>query len=142
VSAAPDDAVSRELRDGLVQVSFAVIAQLSRVAAEHDLSLTQLRLLAILRDREPKMAELARYLGLEPSSASGLIQRAVDRGLVRRDVSQDDARVARVSLTARGRRLVGELGEEVGGYITPMTRSLTPAEQKRLGALLHRVLER
>ena len=63
--------------DGLVQVSFTVIALLSRVAAEHDLSLTQLRVLAILRDREPTMAELATHLGLERSSVSGLIDRAV-----------------------------------------------------------------
>ena len=56
-----------DLRDGLVQVSFAVIAVLSRVAAEQDLSLTQLRVLGILRDRQPTMAELATYLGLERS---------------------------------------------------------------------------
>ena len=73
-----------DLRDGLVQVSFAVIAALSRVAAEHDLSLTRLRVLGILRDREPTMAELATYLGLERSTVSGLVDRAVQRGLVRK----------------------------------------------------------
>ena len=72
----------------------------------------------------------------------GLVDRAVQRGLVQRDVSRDDARVVRVSLTAKGRRLVGQIGEEVSGLITPMTRSLTPAEQKRLGILLNRVLGR
>lgn len=73
-----------DLRDGLVQTSFTVIAALSRVAADQDLSLTQLRMLGILRDREPAMAELATYLGLERSTVSGLIDRAVARGLVRR----------------------------------------------------------
>src|ERR1700681_2371450 len=84
--------VDDDLRDSLVQLSFGVIAVLSRVAAEHDLSLTQLRVLGILRDREPTMAELATYLGLERSTVSGLIDRAVKRGLVRRDASEDDGR--------------------------------------------------
>jgi DNA-binding MarR family transcriptional regulator len=127
--------------DRLVQVSFTVIALLSQVAAAHDLSLTQLRVLAILRDREPKIAELASYLGLERSSVSGLIDRSVKRGLVRRDASGDDGRAVRVSLTAEGRRLAGPLAGEVGALIAPMTDGLTPVEQKRLDALLARLLE-
>ena len=82
------DQASLDLMDSLVQASFAVMAQLSRAAAAHDLSLTQLRALAILRDRNLKMAELATYLGLDRSSVSGLIDRAAKRGLVRRDASQ------------------------------------------------------
>ncbi len=64
-----------------MRTSFAVIAMLTQVAAAHDLSLTQLRVLAILRDREPKMTELADYLGLDRSSVSGLIDRAEAGGL-------------------------------------------------------------
>ena len=38
--------------------------ELARIlAADHDLSLTQLRVLGILRDRRLKMSELASYLG-------------------------------------------------------------------------------
>src|SRR5580658_890894 len=101
--------VSNELKDSLVQTSYAVVALLSHVAAEHDMSLTQLRVLAILRDHEPTMAQLATHLGLERSSVSGLVDRAVGRGLVRRDTSTDDRRAVRVSLTTEGKRLA-ELG--------------------------------
>ena len=126
--------------DSLVQVSFTVIALLSQVAAAHDLSLTQLRVLAILRDREPKMAELAMHLGLERSSVSGLIDRAVRRGLVRRDVSSDDGRAVRVSLTSDGQRLAAALAAEIGSLIAPMTGRLSPGDQERLRTLLTRVL--
>jgi DNA-binding MarR family transcriptional regulator len=129
------------LMDSLVQVSFTVIAMLSRVAAEHDLSLTQLRVLAILRDREPTMAELAGYLGLERSSVSGLIDRAARRGLVRRDASDEDGRAVRVSLTPAGQRLASLGAREVGDLITAMTRGLGPADRKRLGVLLGRLTE-
>src|SRR5580692_2453896 len=131
---------STEMIDSLVLTSFTVIALLSRVAAEHDLSLTQLRVLAILRDREPTMAELASHLGLERSSVSGLVDRAVKRGLVRRDASSEDGRAVRVSLTPAGQRLARLGGAEIGDLMTPMTRGLHPAEQKRLAALLDKLI--
>ncbi len=137
----PDrDPASLEVMDGLVQASFTVMALLSRAAAEHDLSLTQLRVLAILRDRQPTMAELATHLGLERSSVSGLIDRAVSRGLVRRDASNEDGRAVLVSLTPDGQCLASLLTEEIGDLITPMTRSLSPADQTRLGILLNKML--
>jgi DNA-binding MarR family transcriptional regulator len=130
-----------DLRDGLVQVSFAVIAVLSRVAAEQDLSLTQLRVLGILRDRQPTMAELATYLGLERSTVSGLIDRAVQRGLVRKATDNADGRSVRVSLTAEARRLTTRVIADIGELMAPMTDRLNPGEQKRLSALLLKVLD-
>jgi DNA-binding MarR family transcriptional regulator len=130
-----------EVMDSLAQASFTVIALLSRAAAEHDLSLTQLRVLAILRDREPTMAELAAHLGLERSSVSGLIDRAVRRGLVRRDTSSEDGRAVQVSLTPDGHHLASLLTGEIGDLIRPMTRNLSPADQKRLSTLLNKMLE-
>ena len=135
------DPAAFEVMDSLVQASFTVVALLSRAAAEHDLSLTQLRVLAILRDHEPTMAELATHLGLERSSVSGLIDRSVRRGLVRRDASNEDGRSVRVSLTPDGQRLASLLTGEIGDLIRPMTRSLSPAEQKRLSALLSKMRE-
>jgi DNA-binding MarR family transcriptional regulator len=134
------DPAPLDVMDSLVQVSFAVIALLSQAAAEHDLSLTQLRVLAILRDRKPKMAELATYLGLDRSSVSGLIDRAVSRGLVRRETSNDDGRAVRVSLSPDGKRLARLTTKEIGELITPMTGSLSPADQRRLSTLLNRML--
>jgi DNA-binding MarR family transcriptional regulator len=132
---------SAEIMDSLVQTSFTVIALLSRTAAEHDLSLTQLRVLAILRDREPTMAALAAYLGLERSSVSGLIDRSVRRGLVRRETSKEDGRAVQVSLTPDGQRLAGLVAGQVGDLIRPMTRNLGAADQKRLSTLLRKLLE-
>ncbi len=135
------DAVD-ELRDSLVQVSFAVIAALSRVAAEHDLSLTQLRVLGILRDREPTMAELATYLGLERSTVSGLIDRAVQRDLVRKATDAADGRSVRVSLTAAARRLEKVVTAEIGALMVPLTDRLSGGERKRLTELLLKTLDR
>jgi MarR family transcriptional regulator, lower aerobic nicotinate degradation pathway regulator len=137
----PMDTVE-DLRDSLVQASFTVIAMVSRVAAEQDLSLTQVRMLGILRDREPAMAELATYLGLERSTVSGLIDRAVQRGLVQKTSDAADGRSVRVGLTAAARRLEPRVIGEIGALLAPMTDRLTSAEQKRLTALLSKLLER
>jgi DNA-binding MarR family transcriptional regulator len=134
------DPVTVDAIDSLVQTSFTVVAILSRVAAEHDLSLTQLRVLAILRDRTPTMTELAAHLGLERSSVSGLVDRGVRRGIVRRDTSSDDGRAVRVGLTPRGKRLATVLTEQASGLLTPLTGRLGRADQKRLSTLLKRVL--
>src|ERR1700684_3299821 len=94
-----------ELRDALAQMSFTLMAVLTEAAAEHDLSLTQLRVLGILRDREPTMADLATFTGLERSTISGLIDRAAQRGLVTRTADPHDGRSVRVTLTESARGL-------------------------------------
>ena len=132
--------VPTELLDNLVMTSFTVIALLSRTAAEHDMSLTQLRMLAILRDRTPAMADLAGFLGLERSSVSGLIDRAARRGLVQRVASSDDGRSVRVSLTEDGHRLAAQVTGEVATLVAPLTGTLSPAEQGRLTLLLGKML--
>ncbi|MBV8182479.1 MAG: MarR family transcriptional regulator [Mycobacterium sp.] len=129
-----------DLRDALVQVSFALMAALTEVAAEHDLSLTQLRMLGILRDREPTMADLATFTGLERSTVSGLIDRAAQRGLVVRTADARDGRSVRVSLTKQARGLVAVVTAAIGDRIKPLTSQLTAGEQKRLTVLLTKAL--
>src|SRR5271156_1321247 len=129
-----------DLRDALVQVSFALMAALTEVAAEHDLSLTQLRVLGILRDREPTMATLATFTGLERSTVSGLIDRASQRGLVTRTADPHDGRSVRVTLTESARRLVPQITAAIGDRLTALTGRLSTAEQQRLTALLTKAL--
>ncbi|HYY00465.1 MAG TPA: MarR family transcriptional regulator [Mycobacterium sp.] len=129
-----------ELRDGLAQMSFTLMAVLTEVAAEHDLSLTQLRVLGILRDREPTMADLATFTGLERSTVSGLIDRAAQRGLVTKTADPHDGRSVRVTLTESARRMAPVITAAVGDRITSLTGQLNAAEQKRLTALLTKAL--
>jgi DNA-binding MarR family transcriptional regulator len=131
-----------ELIDAMVRTSFVITAVLSKIAAEHDLSLTQLRVLAILRDRRGAMSDLAAYLGLDKSSISGLVDRAERRGLLQRTPNPSDGRGVDVALTEQGVELA-ELGaEEVARALSPLTSALTPSEAGRLTDLLERMLGR
>jgi DNA-binding MarR family transcriptional regulator len=130
----------QELIDALVQTSFATMAVLNRVAAEHDLSLTQLRVLGILIDRRIKMSELADFLGLDKSTVSGLVDRAEKRGLMRRAANQADGRAVDVFLSEAGMELAARGRAEVRRSLSSMTGTLTKAESRRLTVLLEQLL--
>ena len=128
--------------DGLVQLSFVIQTVLARVAAGSELSLLQARLLGVLRDREPGMAQLARLLQLDKSSTTGLVDRAERRGLVRRVEVPEDGRAVRVVLTASGRRLAEVLGAEVTSQVAAVTDGLSDTNRKRLSLLASQVVYR
>jgi len=120
VVAKSDTSVTTELVDSLVRLSFAVHDILGRAASEHRLSVTQIRLLGILRDRTPPMAAIAEYLRLDRSSVTGLVDRAEGRGLVSRVASTEDGRVTIVTITPVG----AEVGRRVAAMVTTEIEAL------------------
>lgn len=128
--------------DAVVQLSFLVQGLLGEMAAEHDLSVTQLRLLAILRDREPAMLDLARHLELSKSSVSGLVDRAAGRGLVERTRVEDDGRAVHVRLTREGRRLTERVERVADERLGALLGVLPPRDRARLSALAGDVVAR
>jgi DNA-binding MarR family transcriptional regulator len=139
-AAEPAAASQQGLVDALVRTSFATMAVLNRVAAENELSLTQLRVLAILRDRRIPMGELTSYLGLDKSTVSGLVDRAEKKGLLQRAPNPRDGRGVEVFLAPGGTRLAERGEAEIARALAPRTGALTPAEARRLAALLERML--
>ena len=140
---APAPAVVREELspvDGLAQLSFVIMGLLERRAAGHDLSLAQVRLLGVLRDRTPTMHELARLLGLDKSSTTGLVDRAERRGLVVRVPSATDRRSMRVSLTDDGRSVVSRAAAGFEDDVSAMLGLLTARDRDTLTRLISRLL--
>ncbi|MFJ4843316.1 MarR family winged helix-turn-helix transcriptional regulator [Streptomyces sp. NPDC088746] len=136
---APDDSTD-DLIDGLVRSAFQVMGVLTRVGAEYDLSLTQLRVLGILRDRSPRMSDLAAFLGLDKSTLSGLVARAERRGLLTRGTSPEDKRAVVVLITEEGRGLTQRLYEEARDALAPATGRLGPGQREQLAELLEPLL--
>jgi MarR family transcriptional regulator, lower aerobic nicotinate degradation pathway regulator len=126
--------------DALVQLSFSVHELIARVAARHDLSVTQARLLGILRDREPAMSDLRDHLVLEKSSVSGLIDRAERRGLVVRSAGHSDGRAVHVRLTEQGAELATRFAGEVYAELEALLAPLSDRDQRRLSELAGVVL--
>jgi MarR family transcriptional regulator, lower aerobic nicotinate degradation pathway regulator len=126
--------------DGLAQLSFLVQGILERRAREHDLSVIQIRLLGVLRDRMPTMNELARLLGLDKSSVTGLVDRAERRGLVVRVPSTADRRAVLVSLTEHGRSLASAGAARFDADISLLLERLPPADRYALSRLISQLL--
>ncbi len=128
------------LIDALVRCTFQVTSVLTRVGADNDLSLTQLRVMGILRDRRPRVTELAAYLGLDKSTMSGLIDRAERRGLLARDKNPHDGRAVDVFLTPAGHELTQRLYAEVRRTLAPELNRLGPEQRTQLLGLLEPLL--
>ena len=126
--------------DALVQLSFLVQSLLGRLAAPRELSLVQVRLLGVLRDRTPGMLELATLLGLDKSSVTGLVDRAERRGLVKRSLGQEDRRAVFVSLTPAGRSLAAAFTKEVAREIETLLASLPITARERLTAIANQII--
>ncbi|MFK0282249.1 MarR family winged helix-turn-helix transcriptional regulator [Streptomyces sp. NPDC090499] len=128
------------LVDGLVQLSFLVQGALGKVAADHGLSVIQLRLLGVLRDRTPGMQELAHHLGLDKSSMTGLVDRAERRDLVRRTPAPHDRRSFLVSITPQGQQLAQQCAVLADRQIRDLAAHLTDAQRARLSLLASAVV--
>jgi MarR family transcriptional regulator, lower aerobic nicotinate degradation pathway regulator len=128
------------LVDALAQLSFLVHNALAEFAGQHDLSIIQMRLLGVLRDREPTMNALGRHLGLDKSSISGLVDRAQRRGLVTRTVSATDRRAFQVSITDTGRQLAEQVGARFAERIETLAAGLPDADRRLLARLAARIV--
>jgi MarR family transcriptional regulator, lower aerobic nicotinate degradation pathway regulator len=132
---APPQGADLGLVDALAQLTFAVQGTLGRIAAANGLSIAQTRLLGILRDREPTIKELAAFLQLDKSSVTGLVDRAQERGLVRRTPSALDGRSVHVRITAAGRALVERETATFEEEIAVLVSDLSPNDRTRLSSL-------
>lgn len=134
------NAKKNRLPDALGQTAFAVMGELTRIAAENEMSLTQVRVLGILRDRRLRMAELAAHLGLERSTMSGLVDRAEGRGLLAREQNVDDARAVDVFMTPAGLALAERVEADVRDALAPITGRLDAKQRATLTQLLELML--
>jgi MarR family transcriptional regulator, lower aerobic nicotinate degradation pathway regulator len=126
--------------DALAQLSFLIQGILERRARQHDLSVIQIRLLGVLRDRMPTMNELARLLGLDKSSVTGLVGRAERRRLVMRVPSTADRRAVLVSLTDHGRSLASAGAARFDADVSLLLEHLPPSDRDALARLISRLL--
>lgn len=125
---------------GLVRASFLVNAVYAESAREYGLTVQQGQLLCVLMGRPYGMGDLGATLGLEKSSLTGLVDRAVRRGLVRREPDPDDRRAVHVVLTDEGRDLAEDFYAATCRRVDELAAGLPATDRDRLAALLGRVV--
>ncbi|MDN0194011.1 MarR family transcriptional regulator [Streptomyces sp. S.PNR 29] len=126
--------------DALVRSAFLVNAVYGEASRGFGLTPQQGQLLCVLRPQPYGMSELGEMLGLAKSSLTGLVDRTVQRGLVRREADPRDGRAVRVGLTEQGARLADEFYDETCRRIEKLPSGLGTSERERLAGLLARVV--
>jgi len=137
----PEPASEPDLVDTLAHTAFVVTGALTRIAAEHDVSLTLVRGLGILRDHRRRMAELAERVGVDRSTMSGLVDRAEQRGLLARHPDPDDRRSVRVDITPEGRALAVRIYGQLSAELAPLIARVPEGRRAGLAAELEQLLD-
>jgi len=92
-------------------------------------SLVHLNVMMILgADGAQTMSQLAEALDVSQASATGIVDRMEQRGLIARQGDPDDRRVTRVDLTDRGRQAIERLGAQRRDKLSRLLDDLTDDE--------------
>lgn len=103
-------------------------------------SLTEARVLYEVAHREnPRAAELAKDLDLDPGYLSRLLQRFEERGLVSRQPSLLDGRQQHLTLTSRGRKAFAPLDRHSHEMAVAMLDRLNEQDRQRLIGAMHTI---
>ena len=123
------DQVKSELLEELFAHSPAKAMRYLRRWPGGALSLVHLNVLTILdTDGAQPMSSLAEALDVSQASATGIVDRMEQRGLVVRQRSAEDRRVTRVALTDEGRGLINGLAAERQDRLGLLLDELTDEE--------------
>lgn len=108
-----------------------------------DLSFSKSELLALLlvdRNEEIIMSQIADYIKAPMSTATGVVERLVKNGCIRRDRSETDRRIVTLALTDKGREIVQRIKSTAMKYIGMVNDSLTDDERQVIFKIFTRVV--
>ncbi|TDI90390.1 MAG: MarR family transcriptional regulator [Chloroflexi bacterium] len=107
------------------------------------ISIPQWRVIAVLGEESGITAtEVVQRTAMDKVAVSRAVQGLVKGGRVRRLASQQDGRVAKLRLTAKGQRIYNEITPLALGYEDAVLEPLTRVERGYLDAILRKLSQR
>ncbi len=106
--------------------------------------LSKLELLAlesVSKQNEIMMSQLANGLGITLSTATGIVDRLIDKKLVRRERNHGDRRVVKVLLTQKGERAALDHLEKKKEAINKMMSVLSVKEQEDFISIWQKIVD-
>jgi DNA-binding MarR family transcriptional regulator len=98
---------------------------LSRLLSS-DLTVAQLRVLLLLQARRSiRMSGVAEHLGIALSTATGIVDKLVSKGLALREADTEDRRVVIITLSSEGEKIMGGLWDVGRSQVTRLLEGLT-----------------
>lgn len=115
----------------LIQLTSLIQGVYARIAAQHDLTPVQAKMLCIVAESPRSMGDLAQCFGVEKAALTGLVDRAQRRGLARRSPAPTDRRAVHVTPTDAGRRQAAAFHAEVSAALEGLLTPLSPREREQ-----------
>jgi DNA-binding MarR family transcriptional regulator len=130
-----------DLVQRLIENLFTVIKQIHRDMAvqEMSLSLPQARLLFTIarhKDAGITVKELSEKAGVTPGAITQFVNTLVDKGLVQREIVQDDRRMVRLTITDSARSQTNQMRKQFLACATRTFSVLSNEELEELAALM------
>ena len=132
------DPLTVEILNLLAEMTTRFYAEYDQVAAAHQLTGGQARMLALVADEAMPMSQLAGRMKCEPSNITGLVDRMEKRGLVTREPDGRDRRIKLVTPTEQGRDVAGRIWTELDYAANPLA-GLDLTERETLRDLLRKI---
>jgi DNA-binding MarR family transcriptional regulator len=126
--------------EGLIQICRLVQGTYARISDRHDLTPVQAKLICVLAFGPRGMAELAQCFGVEKATLTGLVDRAEQRGLVRRSAVPGDRRALRVTLTDAGRRAATAFHAEATEALNHLLAPLPSRDREHLRRSMAKII--
>lgn len=94
---------------------------------------------AISRIKRPTVGRLAEYFSVTPPTATGIVRRLEDQGLIRKKIDADDARIRHITLTKKGQRLPSVQEPAFKALADDISHILTEDELQRYSELTDKI---
>lgn len=126
----------------LIQVAFRSKHGLMKLAEKYDLTVVQLHSLGAMNPGEAiPMNELSCILLCDASNVTGICDRLLTQGYIKREENPADRRVKLITLTPKGVELRATLLKEVSQYELPEMKRLTATQRDELKTILSLILQ-
>jgi MarR family transcriptional regulator, organic hydroperoxide resistance regulator len=96
-------------------------------------------LLQVERNGEIIMSQIADYINISMSTATGIVERLVKQGFIERNRNDSDRRIVTIKLTAEGKALAKNIKSKIFGVAKLLLDSLTEEEQELLFRIFTKV---
>ena len=97
-------------------------------------------MLLVDRHGEMIMSQIADHINLPMSTASGMVDRLVKTGYLKRERSELDRRIVLIKLTEQGKDLINKLKGMILYYIGKINESLTSEEIQLLSKIIGKII--
>lgn len=134
-------AFGRRMTELLPKLIRGFARQESNYLSRGKITLPQLWVLEyLLRRKDCPMNELAHFLSISRPAATGLIDRLLLQGLVRRGGDIQDRRVVRVNITPKGEKIISSIWEQKRKAILKVFGEISPKDRAQYLSTLERVV--